>query len=190
MPIDPELTSTVRVGELPTGTLSLTDKIPREKDDAILYQGTLQELLDLFRPLVGKLAYEAVTMIVDAQYIIDNFDLTPGVNMGLGINLCEGFAIRNGNNGTDNADGRVDVAYGITFNAIGGIGGYPDTVVVSHSHGLSQIKNNTNNGGPNGFYDRTLGGASTTYTTDSTGVSGVGKNYQPYRVVLKMMKLP
>jgi hypothetical protein len=189
MAIDPNLITTVRVGELPTGAISLTDKIAREKSDNTLYQGTLQQLLDLFRPLVGKLAYEAVDLIVDNQYIIDNFILTPGSTMGLGINLCTGFAIRNGNNGTDNADGRVDIGYGTNYNAIGAIGGSTDAVVVSHNHTLG-IKRHTNNFGSVGLFDQATGGTNETYTTSTDGVSGAGKNMQPYRVVLKLMKLP
>ena len=195
--IDPNLITTVSVGELPTGAISLTDKIAREKNDNTLYQGTLQELLDFFRPLVGKLAYEAVDLIVDNQYIIDNFVLTPGATMGLGINLCAGFAIRNGNNGTDNADGRVDIGYGLNYNAIGAIGGSADAVVVEHSHNFIPSGQTY---GRNGAVFSTgtlmasagdsLANGTQSKNTEITGVSGINKNMQPYRVVLKMMKLP
>jgi microcystin-dependent protein len=40
-----------------------------------------------------------------------------------------------------------------------------------HSHGLSQIKNHTNNFGLNGFFDQALGGADTASTTDSVSLS-------------------
>jgi hypothetical protein len=189
MAIDPNLITTVRVGELPTGAISLTDKIAIEKSDNTLYQGTLQQLLDLFRPLVGKLAYEAVDLIVDNQYIIDNFILTPGSTMGLGINLCAGFAIRNGNNGTDNADGRVDIGYGTNYNAIRAIGGSTDAVLVAHSH----LSGSYNTGGGTVLFTGKglVSGSDTVYlSTQPAGESGVGKNMQPYRVVLKLMKLP
>jgi hypothetical protein len=120
--IDPNLITTKRVGELPTSVFSLTDKIPHEVG-VDLKSGTIQQLLDLLRPLVGKLQFEVVRMSVNSQYIIDNFDLTPGPNMGLGTNLCLGFAICNGNNGTENLDGRSGVGYGTVNNFVGFTGG-------------------------------------------------------------------
>src|SRR3990172_11449728 len=103
--IDPNLITTIRVGELPPSVFSLTDNIPHEVGTD-LKSGTIQQLLDFLRPLVGKLQFEVVRMSVNTQYIVDNFDLVPGPNMGLGTNLCLGFAICNGNNGTENLDGR------------------------------------------------------------------------------------
>lgn len=200
MAIDPNLVTTKSVGELPLVPITLESKIPHELE-GILNHNTVAQFLSLLAPLVGKMAYEAVTLIVDAEYISDNFDLTPGPTMGLGINLCTGFAIRNGNNGTDNIDGRVDIGYGVNYNAIGAVGGSKDAVVISHNHlnGLANeqtaafVYGGTSSGMPgmatfsvaedNG--DRTYQGF-----TSSDGVSGVNQNMQPYRVVLKIMKLP
>jgi hypothetical protein len=119
----------------------------------------------------------------DITYLNANFETN-----GLGKNLRLGWAICNGNNGTDNLTGRVGVGYGIGY-SLGVTGGSKDAVVVAHSHGLSQIKNHTNNFGVNGFFDQANGGASTSYTTDATGVSGTDKNMQPYMVQLYIMKL-
>jgi len=49
--------------------------------------------------------------------------------------------------------------------------GYSGTTdgVGDHSHGLSQLKNNSNILGLNGFYDRSQSGSSSTYTTDGAG---------------------
>jgi len=115
--IDPNLVTTVRVGELPPEPLTLDSLIPHEIGTD-LKSGTIQQLLDLLRPLVGKLQYEVVRMSVPAQYIIDNFDVT-----GLGTNLCLGFAICNGNNGTENLDGRSGIGYGTVNNFVGLTGG-------------------------------------------------------------------
>lgn len=57
----------------------------------------------------------------DATYITANFD-----NTGLGINLRQGWAICNGNNGTINKKGRVSVMLDTDqaeFNEVGKIGG-------------------------------------------------------------------
>jgi hypothetical protein len=115
--IDPNLITTNRVGELPISAFSLTDLIPHEVG-VDLKSGTIQQLLDLLRPLVGKLQFEVVRMSVTTQYITDNFDIT-----GLGKNLCLGFAICNGNNGTENLDGRSGVGYGTVNNFVGLTGG-------------------------------------------------------------------
>lgn len=54
----------------------------------------------------------------DLAYLNDNFNAN-----GLGKNLRLGWAICNGNNGTDNLAGRVGVGYGFGYSALGGIGG-------------------------------------------------------------------
>ena len=54
----------------------------------------------------------------DLAYLNDNFDAN-----GLGKNLRLGWAICNGNNGTDNLAGRVGVGYGFGYSALGGIEG-------------------------------------------------------------------
>ena len=187
--INPDLITTVRVGELPPEPFSLTDLIPHEVGTD-LKSGTIQQLLDLLRPLVGKLQYEVIEMDVTTQYITDNFDST-----GLGINLCEGFAICNGNNGTKNRDGRSGIAYGITYNFVGLTGGTADSTLVSHSH-TAKISNVTG-GDTDKFIAQNggSGGGTTSATgtgiinTSITGGTGVNKNYHPYIVTLTIMKL-
>jgi hypothetical protein len=115
--IDPSLITTIRVGELPPAPPTLDSKISHEVGTDLNFM-TVQQLLDLLRPLVGKLQYEVIEMDVTTQYITDNFDET-----GLGINLCEGFAICNGDNGTKNRDGRGTIGYGIVNSFVGFTGG-------------------------------------------------------------------
>jgi len=187
--IDPNLITTVRVGELPPEPLTLDSLIPHEID-GLLKSGTIQQLLDLLRPLVGKLQYEVVRMGVTAQYIIDNFDAT-----GLGTNLCLGFAICNGNNGTENLDGRSGIGYGANYNFVGLQVGSADSVVVSHSHtasisnvsGANVNKFVAQNGGSGGGAT-SFSGSGTIYV-DETGETGANKNYHPFIVQLYMMKL-
>jgi len=174
---------------LPPSTFSLTDNIPHEVGTD-LKSGTIQQLLDFLRPLVGKLQFEVVRMSVNTQYITDNFDIT-----GLGTNLCLGFAICNGNNGTENLDGRSGIGYGANYNFVGLQVGSADSVVVSHTHtakisnisGADNDKFVAQNGGSGG--GATSFSGSGIINTGTTGETGVNKNYHPSIVQLYMMKL-
>jgi len=182
--IDPNLITTVRVDQLPPDSILLTDIFPFETlSDQTLKKTTFQDLVNFINIHSAALQFEIKEMAVTQQYIDDNFDVT-----GLGINLCTGFAICNGQNGTPNDNGLTVIAYGSDFSNIGGYGGSPDTVLVSHSH---NIRRNSNNAGGSGAqYTLDNSGTSTDYsTTETAGVSGTNKNYQPYVVRLKMMKL-
>ena len=183
--IDPNLITTIRVGELPPVDLSLASVIPHEVGTD-LKQGTIQQLLDLLRPLVGKLQYEIVELDVTTQYIVDNFDST-----GLGKNLCLGFAICNGQNGTKNRDGRSSIAYGSNFGFVGVLDGSKDAVLVEHNHRIGDESGASGSGTANVRYigkeieSNTLG----IPYTDKAGISGADKNYHPYIVTLTIMKL-
>lgn len=144
---------------------------------------------------------QVLELDVDAEFVTANFDLTPGVTMGLGINLCEGFALCNGNNGTKDRNGRVGIGYGPNYTNLGATGGSKDAVVVAHSHGqrtsssngndLPQIKiSGTSNPITGVSGDTSNAGTRTQVFTDTTGVSGIDKNMQPYIVSLFIMKLP
>jgi len=116
----------------------------------------------------------------DVTYLNDNFEAN-----GLGKNLRAGWAICNGNNGTDNIAGRVIVGYGLGYSSFGATGGSKDAVVVSHSH--TYTYENTRGTGIAGAEDGTSG--IITGTTSTVGVSGTDKNMQPYIVQLYIMKL-
>ena len=131
--INPNDITTIRVGELPPNPPTLESKIPHELGIDLNYF-TIQQLIAFLQPHVGVFQYETKRLAVNQAYITDNFDET-----GLGKNICLGWAIRNGNNGTDNIDGKVGVAYGASNNVIGQIGGLVSAPLTldqlpSHSH--------------------------------------------------------
>src|SRR5215204_6430 len=181
--IDPNLITTVRVGELPPSPFSLTDKIPHEVGTD-LKSGTIDELIAFITPFIGAMQYEVITLHVNTLYITSNFDDT-----GLGVNLMLGYAICNGNNGTINKDGRVGVAYGVTSNVVGLTGGSRDAVVVAHSHTVDMHSESFQSGGNTHAASNINSGAAFSRSTSVVGVSGTDKNMQPYLVELQVMRL-
>lgn len=123
----------------------------------------------------------------DLTYLNDNFE-----SDGLGKNLRLGWAICNGNNGTDNLAGRVGVAYGIGWSTLGFEGGSKDSVVVSHSHSslipVQNISSGSTGNNIQGTGQTQLGG-NYNLGTSTVGVSGIDKNMQPYIINLYIMKL-
>lgn len=179
MAINPSEITTVRVGELPTGTIDLTSKLAVE-NGTDLEQISGQDLVDFVNINSNAFQFEVRDLWVNQTYIDTNFDVT-----GLGVGIMEGWAICNGQNGTPPMDGLVSIGYGINYNVIGAFGGSKDAVVVAHTH---NIRVNTNAAG-SGFPAFEAASAQGTFATESTGVSGVDKNMQPYIVLLKIMKL-
>ena len=182
MAINPALITTIRVGELPIGDIELTSKIGVE-NGTDLQQISGQDLVDFVNINANAFQFEIKDLWVSQAYIDDNFDGT-----GLGVELCEGYAICNGQNGTPNLDGLVSIGYGNNYNVIKAIGGSKNAVVVSHAHTYI-------NGAPTpGYYVDGDGGPMGYFGTPSTtadaigGVSGTDKNMQPYMVLLKIMK--
>lgn len=190
MAINPADISTIRVGQLPSGSLSLTSKIAIE-NGTDLYQTDMQGLVNFLNIHLGARQFQILEFWVTQTYIDDNFDVT-----GLGINLCEGLAICNGQNGTPPMDGLVSIGYGTNYNIIGNFGGSKDAVVVKHKHKSvvwSDGKPAVNSVGTGGSAaGRALSESSVTSNIDETsevGVDGTNKNMQPYIVLLKCMKL-
>jgi hypothetical protein len=209
MAINPSEITTIRVGELPTGTIELTSKIAVE-NGTDLQQINGQDLVDFVNINANAFQFEIKDLWVTQGYIDDNFDET-----GLGVDLCEGYAICNGQNGTPNLDGLVSIGYGNNYNVIKAIGGSKNAVVVEHSHYTvvsgSQTTNNVNslydgsasNRKELGLSSRALNASDDAYDyelttsdgnidggkTNLVGVSGINKNMQPYMVLLKIMKL-
>jgi len=194
MSINPALINTVQVKDLPPNPISLTDNFPHEVGNT-LSRSTIQELVDFIRSQSVSYPYEVKYIRApDAQYITDNFDMTPGATQGLGIvgGLWEGWAIFNGNNGTDNLDGQTLIGFGANYATVGQFVGSADAVVVEHSHKIGDQSGSSGSGTTNARY---IGKEIETDSlgvpyTDNSGVSGVGKNIQPSMVILMIMKLP
>jgi len=153
---------------------------------------TALELRTVLTALVEGATLTNEVKLVDCSnaYIASNFDGT-----GLGINERVGWAICNGLNGTRNWAGRVPLAYGADYLTMGAQGGNKDAVIVSHSHtakmsnvtGSDPNKFTATNGGSGG--GATSNNGNGIINTGESGESGVGKNLQPYTVVLAIMKL-
>jgi len=194
MAINPALINTVQVKDLPPNPISLTDNFVHEVGNT-LSRSTIQELVDFIRSQSSAQPFEIkYVRAPDYQYILDNFDMTPGATQGLGIvgGLWEGWAIFNGNNGTDNLDGQTLIGFGANYATVGQFVGSADAVVVEHSHKIGDQSGSSGSGTTNVRYigkeieSNSLG----IPYTDTTGVSGVGKNIQPSMVILMIMKLP
>ena len=180
MSIDPSLISTIRYDQLAPDSISDTSLIAIA-NGTDLFRITGQDLIDFINTNANAFQYEKKELYVNQAYIDTNFD-----SSGLGTGIMLGWAICNGNNGTPNDDGLVNIAYGENYNIVGGVGGSKDAVVVAHSHNLVL------RGGGSGDTYPTLNdgdGTGRTYTAENTGVDGTNKNMQPYRVVLRIMKL-
>ena len=170
--------SNVRVGELPSALFNLSDNLAHEIGTD-LKRGTVQELINLIAPLLSALQFQVIELDVNIAYINSNFDAS-----GLGTNLCLGYAICNGNNGTKNRNGLVSLGYGVGYTAIGGTSGSKDAVLVAHSHTIIKASNDAD-----GTSFSPGNGSLGTESTSIVGVSGIDKNMQPYIVTLMIQKL-
>lgn len=194
MAIDPDLITTVRVGELPVNPITLTSKIAHEVGD-ILSQATIQELVTFLQAQTVAQQYEVKTLRPPGDglaYINANFDMAIGSTQGLGKvdGLWQGWAICNGNNGTDNLDGQTFIGWGADNGVVGDfLGESEHTLTIpeipAHSHTVSKYNNDTT-----GAFIADASGASTgTASTSSVGGGQAHNNMQPSMVILKIMKL-
>ncbi len=197
MAINPSIVSTVQTKDLPVAPISFTDNFAHEVGD-ILSVATIQQLFDFFQSHITTAGYKYEIKHIRAPslgYITTNFNMAPGSSQGIGTvgGLWEGWAICNGNNGTDNLDGRVLMGYGATHATVGDFLGSADTILVSHTHDVTV--GNVNNGQTGGNLANKVArwdsgsGTFLSGTTTSSGTSGEGKNIQPSMVILAIMKL-
>ena len=178
--------SNVRVGELPSALFNLTDNLAHEIGTD-LKRGTVQELINLIAPLVSALQFQVISLDVTTAYINSNFD-----NTGLGTNLCLGYAICNGNNGTKNRNGLISLGYGVGYTAIGGTGG-------ATTHGLTAAEipaiqvpytASVADNGDTGTFLVTSRFQSAGIQNLTTGGAGTAHNImQPYLITLMIQKL-
>ena len=124
-------------------------------------------------------------VVCDSTYLTNNF-VSSGTTAGLGTNERLGWAIMNGNNGTQNDNGKVVIAYGTSYTTLGATGGNKDAVVVAHSHNI--LGGGGLDSGLN-FVDTTAETNTRIGITEITGESGIDKNMQPYVVRLRIVKL-
>jgi hypothetical protein len=115
----------------------------------------------------------------DLTYLNANFEVD-----GLGKNLRAGWAICNGNNGTDNFAGRVVVGYGTGYSVLSSTGGSKDAVLVAHAHTNTFGIVAGGNISGSGSY-----AVNSNVNTTTEGVSGTDKNMQPYIIELYIQKL-
>lgn len=188
--INPNDITTVRVDQLTPDSISLTGIFPFETlDDQTLKKATFSELIAFIALQTSALQFEVKRMSVTQAYIDDNFDVT-----GLGINLCAGFAICNGQNGTENLDGLVGIGFGSVQNNIGGFGGEKTHVLTTnemptHTHNYNLSVSDNGDAGNFVITAPTNGGGTGTVTSSTSGTGAAHNNMQPYIVQLYMMKL-
>lgn len=146
-------------------------------------KNTARELRSVFNAFTPSLYLTGDIKEIDCTntYILLNFDAT-----GLGVNDRAGWAICNGLNGTKDRNGRVALGYGSSYTTMGVTGGSRDAVVVSHSHSIKMF-DESGSGAPAG--GSPTGQSNGTGYTETTGVSGIDKNMQPYIVTLFIQKL-
>jgi len=165
------------IQELIDTNLASGNKIP-----AVKHREVEHALLDYIQANLSQ-SGDIKRIKCDITYLNENFEVD-----GLGKNLRLGWAICNGNNGTDNLAGRVGVGYGSGYSILGGIGGSKDAVLVEHSHTLKYGLTGTGTKYPeNPYISDILGGSME--STNTVGVSGTDKNMQPYIIQLYIMKL-
>jgi len=194
MAIDPNLITTVRTGELPPLAIELTSNIAHEVDD-ILYRATMQELVNFIRANSSSYPYEIKYIRApDLAYINDNFDMNPSATQGLGLvgGLWEGWAVCNGNNGTDNFDGHTLIGFGANYATVGQFLGEENHLLTidempSHTHSAGSDGGTTFS---SGAYFRKESENVSNLFTNATGGDEPHNNMQPSAVVLIIMKLP
>lgn len=160
--------------------LASGNKIP-----ALKHREVEHSLLDYIQANIAQ-AGDIKRIKCDITYLNDNFEID-----GLGKNLRLGWAICNGNNGTDNLAGRVGVGFGIGWSTLGAVGGEAEHTLI-----LNEIPAHTHNapadGGStfsSGNYFRRESDNTGNLQTSSAGGGLPHNNMQPYIIQLYIMKL-
>lgn len=202
MAIDPDLITTVQVSELPPAPLSNESILAHQVGD-ILSRATIGELVIFLQAQVSANQYEIKFVRPPGNgedYINANFDMTPGETQGIGKvdGLWNGWAICNGNNGTDNDDGITYIGYGANYATVGQQVGEEEvslsaSEIPSGLTGTFNIQGSVADNGDVGQYFLTApSGQYTpvkTVTVTLNGGNQAHENRQPSKVILKIMKL-
>jgi hypothetical protein len=190
--------TTVQVSELPPSPPTGSSILAHQVGD-ILSKMTLSELVAFIGSQATSKQYEIKYIRApNSAYITDNFDMSIVPTQGLGKigSLWEGWAICNGNNGTDNVDGQALIGWGANYSTVGQFIG-SETVALTAgnipSTGLSISL--TGSGADNGdigdyFVTAPSGNYAPIKNIPLTGGSGTPINkMQPSMVILIIMKL-
>lgn len=123
----------------------------------------------------------------DVTYLNANFETN-----GLGKKLRAGWAICNGNNGTDNIAGRTIIGQGIGYSTLSGLGGSATHTLTidempSHTHAFDGSVNTSGGSGQKVVNNATDNTADV--VSKSTGLGLPHNNMQPYIILVYIMKL-
>lgn len=155
---------------------------------SISYTPYLQSLIITEPIRIYEVGQVGVFTMTPTQFT-DNFDGT-----GLGRNTMLGWALRNGNNGTKNQQGKFSLNKGESpYDVIGAIGGSANSVLIGHSHEVGSYEKEgepntityTNIGlqeGSSNLYKYTKKKGQANNGADTPSEDGVGKNMPPYLI--------
>ena len=168
------------ISDLIDNNLSSGTKIP-----AVKHREVEHALLDYIQANIAQ-SGDIKRIKCDLAYLTANFETN-----GLGKNLRLGWALCNGNNGTDNLTGRVGIGYGLGYSTIGAIGGEKEHTLTidempAHTHNAPADGGSTNSNGP--FFRRESDNTGNLQTS-SAGGGQPHNNMQPYIVQVYIMKL-
>jgi len=191
--------TTVSVPELPPATITDSSEFPHSVGD-ILSKCTGLDIKNYLQSLVGYAPYEIKCLRPPGDgtaYVSEHFDTSATSLNGLGLvgGIWEGWAICNGNNGTDNLDGQTLIGFGANYAIIGEFTGSEEVTLTinqipAHSHDITLYNASPSPG--NTINSLELGDPNNpgTYTTNSRGGGLPHNNMQPSMVVLVIIKLP
>lgn len=148
-------------------------------------KNTALEIRNLFTHLIKSIFLPGDIKIVycTPEEIAADFDAT-----GLGLNKRIGWRICNALHGTPPMAGRVPVGYGDGFTEIGDTGGSKDAVLVNHHHDVDATSGTDGGTGTQRFTTGRSNENGGRFGISTAGESGVGKNMQPYTILLYLMK--
>lgn len=195
MAINPADITTVQASELPPSEITSESILVHQVGDQ-LCRTTVSDLIVYLQTQSVSYQYQVIYLRPPgdgALYIQANFDMTPGGTQGIGKpdGLWSGWAICNGNNGTDNLDGQTLIGYGANHGLIGAFLGEEEHLLTVNEMPSHKHKGNGFGGagsGVNGLADNNFLWSQSA-DTSSVGGDQPHNNMQPSRVYLAIMRL-